>query len=89
MLHGDPTPGRDPRTTALRERIRGVLRLDADTAVVVRQLARTEPDRPTLETVVAVLPMSGAPRRWTLHRPVAEITEDDLQSLRVRTPEGD
>lgn len=89
MPHGDPTPGRDPRTSALRERIRGVLRLDADTAVVVRQLARSEPGHPSMETVVAVLPMSGAPRRWTLHRPLAEITDADLQALRVRTPEGD
>jgi hypothetical protein len=34
-----------------------------------------------VETVVAVLPMQGEARRWTLHRPVDQITPADLQEL--------
>ncbi|MGV9564119.1 hypothetical protein [Streptomyces sp. NPDC003480] len=64
----------------LKETVRALLGLDGDTAVVVRQLACTEPGCPPLETVVAVLPMEGDAQRWTLHRPADRITEDDLRA---------
>ncbi|WP_245790713.1 hypothetical protein [Streptomyces monashensis] len=66
--------------------MRTLLGLDEDTAVVIRQLACTEPGCPPLETVVAVLPMEGEARRWTLHRPADQITEDDLR-VAVLAPE--
>ncbi|MFH9575796.1 hypothetical protein ACH4MG_35360 [Streptomyces sp. NPDC017454] len=47
---------------------------------MVRQLVCTEPGCPPLETVVAVLPMDGPARRWTLYRPADQITEDDLRA---------
>jgi hypothetical protein len=75
-------PGPSPQLRELKETVRTLLGLDDDTAVMVRQLACTEPGCPPVETVVAVLPMDGAARRWTLHQPVDRITEDDLrQSL--------
>ncbi|MFF7754144.1 hypothetical protein ACFZCP_34020 [Streptomyces sp. NPDC007971] len=60
--------------------MRALLGLDDDTAVLIRQLACTEPGCPPLETVVVVLPMEGAARRWTLHRPADQITGDDLRT---------
>ncbi|MEU6011946.1 hypothetical protein [Streptomyces sp. NPDC047453] len=66
--------------------MRALLGLDDDTAVMVRQLACTEPDCPPLETVVAVLPMEGEARRWTLRRSADQITEDDLRAA-LLTPE--
>ncbi|MER7372451.1 hypothetical protein [Streptomyces lanatus] len=60
--------------------MRTLLGLDDDTAVMVRQLTRTEPDCPPVETVVAVLPMDGAARRWTLHQLADQITKDDLRA---------
>ncbi|EFL27437.1 hypothetical protein SSOG_07151 [Streptomyces himastatinicus ATCC 53653] len=73
----------------LRRTIRRLLGLDDDTAVVVRQLACTEPGCPPLETVIAVLPMNGRARRWTLHTTAEEITEDDLRAaLLAPPPEG-
>ncbi|MFF4285745.1 hypothetical protein ACFY0R_10510 [Streptomyces sp. NPDC001633] len=65
-----------------------MLGLDDDAAVVVRELACSDEDCPPLETVVAVLPTDGANRRWTLHRAVADITEEDLRALLAREPEG-
>lgn len=47
---------------------------------MIRQLACSEPGCPPLETVVAVLPMHGPARRWTLHQPAGQITEDDLRA---------
>jgi hypothetical protein len=75
---GRPGPG--PQLRELKETVRALLALDDDTAVMVRQLTCAEPGCPPLETVVAVLPMDGAARRWTLHRSAAEITEDDLRA---------
>ncbi|MEU2736103.1 hypothetical protein ABZ656_11880 [Streptomyces sp. NPDC007095] len=69
--------------------MRTLLGLDDDTAVMIRQLACTEPGCPPLETVVAVLPMDGAARRWTLRRPADQITEDDLRAgLLTPAPDG-
>ncbi|WP_246096034.1 hypothetical protein [Streptomyces botrytidirepellens] len=73
----------------MKQTIRRLLGLDDDTAVVVRQLACTEPGCPPLETVIAVLPMNGRARRWTLHTTAEEITEDDLRAaLLAAPPEG-
>jgi hypothetical protein len=55
---------------------------------MIRQLACTEPGCRPVETVVAVLPMDGPARRWTLHSPVDQITSDDLRALLHNSPEG-
>jgi hypothetical protein len=55
---------------------------------VIRQLACTESGCPPVETVVAVLPMGGEARRWTLHRALEQVTEDDLRTLLATAPEG-
>ncbi|WP_019063689.1 hypothetical protein [Streptomyces prunicolor] len=65
--------------------MRRLLGLDEDTAVMVRQLACTEPGCPPVETVVAVLPMDGAARRWTLHVLADRITEADLRRVLLAT----
>ncbi|MBC9723820.1 hypothetical protein [Streptomyces sp. TRM68367] len=79
----------NPRLRELKEAVRSLLDLDEDTAVVIRQLTCTEPSCPPLETVVAVLPMDGPPRRWTLHQPAEQITENDLKAALLTTaPEG-
>ncbi len=93
-------PGPHPQLRDLKETVRTLLGLDDDTAAVVRQLACTEPGCPPLETVIAVLPcpkfsasleQDGTPigeaRRWTLHRPSDQITEDDLRAALLHTPD--
>ncbi|MCQ4084464.1 hypothetical protein NGB36_28790 [Streptomyces sp. RB6PN25] len=80
--------GLPPQFTELKGSVRRLLGLDDDTAVVIRQLACAEPGCPPLGTVIAVLPMDGPARRWTLHRPADAITEDDLRPLLSIAPEG-
>ncbi|MFC8520366.1 hypothetical protein [Streptomyces sp. NPDC057257] len=78
-----PRPGPaqpSPQLRELKETVRTLLGLDDDTAVMIRQLACTEPGCPPVETVVAVLPMDGEARRWTLHQPAEQITADDLRA---------
>ncbi|MER6546362.1 hypothetical protein [Streptomyces sp. NPDC001250] len=73
----------------LKETVRTLLDLDDDTAVLIRQLACTEPGCPPLETVVVVLPMEGAARRWTLHRPADQITKDALRAALLAAEQHD
>ncbi|MGK5530436.1 hypothetical protein [Streptomyces sp. URMC 129] len=74
--------------SALKQTVRHLLGLDDDTAVVIQQLACAEPGCPPLETVIAVLPPGGPARRWTLHRPVEQVTDDDVRTLLATAPEG-
>ncbi|QLH20659.1 hypothetical protein HYQ63_08545 [Streptomyces sp. Rer75] len=76
-------PGPSPQLRELRQTVRRLLGLDDDTAVVVRQLTCTEPGCPPVETVIAVLPLNGRGRRWTLHTTAEEITEDDLRAALI------
>ncbi len=82
-------PGPSPQLRELKETVRTLLGLDDDTAVMVRQLTCTEPGCPPLETVVALLPMEGEARRWTLHRPADQITEDDLRAALLAPEQHD
>ncbi|MFF9128335.1 hypothetical protein ACF09J_34680 [Streptomyces sp. NPDC014889] len=75
------TVGLSPHLRELRDTVRALLGLDDDTAVIIRQFTYTEPGRPPLETVVAVLSMDGEAHRWTLHRPADRITENDLRAV--------
>jgi len=79
-------PGPSPHLRELKETVRALLGLDEDTAVMVRELASTEPGCPPLETVVAVLPMDGEARRWTLHHPAEQITEAELRAALIPLP---
>jgi len=76
----------DPRITAVKATVRALLQLDEQTAVMVRELACTEPGCPPIETVVAVLPEAGESQRWTLHQPVEAITEADLRAVLLYSP---
>jgi len=53
---------------------------DAD-LVSVAELACHEPGCPPIETVVTVHGADGQRRTWRLHKPVAEITETDVEAL--------
>ncbi|MYT30401.1 hypothetical protein GTY73_16585 [Streptomyces sp. SID8354] len=83
-LGSRPQPG--PKLREVKEAVRALLGLDDDTAVVVRELACTEPGCPPLETVIAVLPMDAPPRRWTLHHPADQITAEHLRSALLDSP---
>ena len=54
----------------------------ADATVLVSQLACTEPGCPPLETVIAVLRGPGHSAQYKVHRPLVEVTREDLVSAR-------
>jgi hypothetical protein len=77
----DPARGR--RAAEIAELARVTLGLPDDVAVTVQQLSCAEPGCPPVETVIAVL--AAPPRRWTIHRPLAEI-DDALVTSRLTHP---
>ncbi|MEU6866242.1 transcriptional repressor [Streptomyces sp. NPDC046876] len=81
MPQGIPLPHRSPHLSSLKDAVRRLLDLDNDTAVIIRQLASTEPGRPPVKTTVTALPMSGKARHWTLHRSIEQVTNEDLSTL--------
>ncbi|MFI9362734.1 hypothetical protein ACIG5E_17025 [Kitasatospora sp. NPDC053057] len=83
------TPRLAALSTALKSRTRELLALTDDDIVMIRQLDCTEPGCPPVETVVAVLPPSGATRRWTLHHPLDEITPELLAHALAESPGTD
>ncbi|MFJ8794129.1 hypothetical protein [Streptomyces sp. NPDC102462] len=86
-MYLEPRPGiawPSPHLRELKNAVRALLGLDDDTAIIIRQFISGEVGHPSLETVVAVLPMDGEAHRWTLHRPAEQITENELRATLLR-----
>jgi hypothetical protein len=49
--------------------------------IIVSELRCTEPGCPPVETVIAVLRGPGDTRQFKIHRPSAEVTREDVESL--------
>jgi len=65
---------------ALKATARTLFDAGEDDAVVVNELQCTEPGCPPIETVVALLRAGNEPRQVKVHKPAAEVTEDDLRA---------
>lgn len=88
LLGGAPRP--DPaRVRAIKALIAEELRLGPEATVMVHQLACREPGCPPAETVVAVVTPGAANRKWTLHAPLGELTDDAVRSALGRPPGED
>lgn len=53
---------------------------DDGRTIVVSELACSEPGCPPVETVIGLLG-GQEPQRWTLHKPVAAVTQDDVRRV--------
>lgn len=84
------TPEALAHLRALKDRARRVLALDDHDTVLITELHCTEPGCPPLETVIAVLAADREPRRWTVHRPLNEVTPGDIADALAHAPyQGD
>jgi hypothetical protein len=87
--------GRDPRrgqrAAGLVDLVRAALGLSVEAVVTISQLTCREPGCPPVETVIVVLPSdrTEAARRWTIHRPLAEIDDVLVTGLLAHDPYGD
>jgi hypothetical protein len=86
-----PRPGRAPgRTTEIKAWTAEVLDLTDDVAVMVTELRCNEPGCPPLETVVAVMDGHGPTRQYKFHKPLADVTREDVHAISARAvpPDG-
>lgn len=72
-------PRRDPADTARVKALVDYLVDTEDTTVFVTELACTEPDCPPIETVIALLRADGNVQ-YKIHKPVADVSIDDVRS---------
>lgn len=63
-----------------------VLQLGEDTSLMVTELRCTEPGCPPIETVIALLKASHPTQQYKIHKPVADITLDDVATLATIEP---
>jgi len=60
------------------------LPLGPETSILVSELQCSEPGCPPIETVIALLEGKGAPRQFKVHRPMAEVSREDvIRALRA------
>jgi hypothetical protein len=77
-----PRPGHVPgRTTEIKAWAAETLGLTDDVALIVTELRCTEPGCPPLETVVAILGEGGPTRQYKIHKPLADVTREDVQAF--------
>jgi hypothetical protein len=71
----------------IKDWVRELLALGDDVTILVSELTCTEPGCPPMETVIAVFRGRDDTTKYTIHRPSAEVTRDDLAGL-FASPEG-
>jgi len=80
-----PNRDRAAASRRVREWARTLLEATDDDTVVVSELRCTEPGCPPIETMIALLRPGAEPRKVTIHKPVAELTEEEVRGA-LRTP---
>ncbi len=80
-----PAGSRSPADPDQVERIKGWaaegFSLEEGTPVMVMELRCTEPGCPPIETAVAIMDTPGEPRQYKLHKPIPEVTREDVLGL--------
>ena len=73
-------PKRNPALIRqIKEWAYACLPISEQATVSVMELACHEPDCPPLETVVAVMEEGKQTRQWKFHKPIPEVTREDLE----------
>jgi hypothetical protein len=74
---------RDPEKAAqIKGWAREAFDVKDDVTIMVTELRCTEPDCPPLETVIALMQADASkPIQHKLHKPLAEVSRDDVASL--------
>ena len=59
------------------------LQLEEKTSLMVTELRCTEPGCPPIETVIALLKPSHPTQQYKIHKPIADISFDDVAMLAI------
>jgi hypothetical protein len=72
-------PGGSERAAEVKSWVRDLLGLDEEIPLMVNELRCTEPGCLPVETVVAVLRELGKPVQYRVHKPLAQVSFDDVR----------
>ncbi len=73
---------RDPVQTAIiRAWVAELLTVPDGAFVMVKQMECPEEGCPPVETIIAILCDYGGPQQWKLHKPISDVTREDIESL--------
>ena len=65
----------------LKNKITKKLNLPESTILSIAELNCHEPDCPPTETVVTARSIDGSTQNWKIHKPIDEISENDVNDL--------
>ncbi len=88
MLGMRKDSGNAAKSKEVRGWVREILALPEEASVLVTELTCTEPGCPPVETVIAVLRGPGQNKQVKIHRPLAEITREDVVAVAGGKEEG-
>ena len=73
-------------TTArrIKDWARELFALGDEVTILVSELSCSEPGCPPVETVIALFRGKEEPTKYTIHRPSAEVTREDIAGLASR-----
>ena len=66
--------------------VREALHVGDDTTLMVTELRCTEPGCPPVETVIALMETTQSGRQYKVHKPLSDITPDDVAQLTSTPP---
>jgi hypothetical protein len=77
---GENDESRSGAIRALKAAARLLFEATEDDAILVSELRCSEPGCPPIETAVALLRKGSEPRQVKIHKPVVEVTVEDLRA---------
>jgi hypothetical protein len=87
---GDFLSGKRKRNSQAIQQVKSwvldVLQLEENTSLMVTELHCSEPGCPPVETVIALLKASHPTYHYKIHKPVADITLNDVATLATIEP---
>lgn len=82
MNFGNIRPTISPaRLAALKAAIVHGWSLGDGTTVMIAELACSEPNCPPVETIIALLRAESPPEKYAIHKPLHEISDEDISAL--------
>jgi hypothetical protein len=85
-LLGGKRKNNSQATQQVKAWVLDILQLEEDTSLMITELRCTEPGCPPIETVIALLKPSHPTHQYKIHKPVADITLDDVATLATVQP---
>ena len=81
LLFGNSEKPNPAQTALVRSWVTSTLPIQENGNVMIKQMECSEEGCPPVETIIAILSDQGGPKQWKIHKPISQVTEQDIQSL--------